>query len=116
MNCKPGDLAVITGERPGISPDGLTGLFVTVLYRAPDNGTVTAPDGTHINGGFGCWLCEASRAVRVLAINDGGYVSRKYLVVWDGWLRPIRDPGDDAVDEMVLLVGKPRVTSNEVMA
>lgn len=83
MNCEPGDLAVVIR-----SPDERNiGLIVKVLEAHPYL--------------FGWWYVDT--AGRGYAANrNGAPVSGSRRVrVRDTDLRPIRDPGDDAVDEML---------------
>lgn len=47
------------------------------------------------------WLIEGRNLMTV------GAGIRHYAVAGDQTLQPIRDPGDDAVDQMVQLLGKP---------
>jgi hypothetical protein len=84
MNCKPGDLAVIV--KVGPLAKGLLGRFVTVLRPHKDSLGVY-------------WDYEP-----LLQTVDGYVVA----AVEDECLRPIRDPGEDAVDEMVQKLGKPQ--------
>lgn len=92
MNCRPGDLAVIV--KPG-SPN--YGRFVTVreLYdgRRPFIGTFYR--GWH---GEPAWIVEGTDLVLV---SPKGRTFAPWHVVHDEWLRPIRDPGEDAKDEML---------------
>lgn len=82
MNCKPGDLAQIV--RALYDPEHV-GKIVTCRQWAPD-------------AWGGAWATDP-----VLRRSSSG----AKLVWHDDDLRPIRDPGDDAIDEMVLIVGKP---------
>lgn len=77
LNCKPGDLAIIVVPK-GISGSEHAGKIVRVT-------TLRLADS---------WNYEPS-----LPRLDGGF----YLGIVDEYLRPIRDPGDDAVDETLLL-------------
>lgn len=77
MNCRPGDLAVICGEFRRNS-----GHFVEVLRLDFDLD----------------WECIALSSL----LTNQGLVDRGALVsIDDASLRPIRDPGDDAQDEML---------------
>jgi hypothetical protein len=88
MNVKPGDLAIMV--TCGI--DRAVGLIVEVLTAATDKG-------------FGpMWNCSAVSGAK----SDTGFcLPGERCLIPDAWLRPIRDPGDDAVDEMLLLVPSP---------
>ena len=81
MNCKPGDLAVIVFAP--YDPQHL-GKIVTVKHR--------------IELGFGIdWVCDPQL-----------FCNNEQAIAWnERSLRPIRDPGDDAVDEFLALTGKP---------
>lgn len=97
MNCKPGDLARIIHPRE-------YGRIVTVLYAAPSGEDFTLPDGQkHKAIPPGGWVCEAAGEgfVARVWIRDGQTTTRvaKYVCIYDEYLRPIRDPGDDARDE-----------------
>ena len=80
MNCKQGDLAIIVGILPGYPGYKCNGMIVKCVSLIPDYD-------------IAAWIIEPEI--------DG------FLGVADVNLRPIRDPGDDAVDEMVQLHGKP---------
>lgn len=103
MNCKPGDLAYVVARVAAIR-----GRIVTVLHAAPTgadfilpNGTLhaaIAPDGNH------WWLCELVTAVKIPWTLDGRlwrHFDGRYTPIPDRDLRPIRDPGEDAVDELL---------------
>ena len=84
-NCRPGDLAVVVKEF-GVP---MYGGYVLRVVR-----------WHHTTGG---WICEPQ-------LRDEHGV----LIAWcDDHLRPIRDPGDDAVDEMLQRVGKPESAAIE---
>ncbi len=80
MNCKPGDLAIVVAA-PAIAKRAIGSIVRCV----------------ELFDGFGTgpmWTVEPPAA---------GH----YWGIKDRWLRPIRDPGDDAVDEVLQLVGAP---------
>ncbi len=87
MNCQPGDLAFIVAPYLDLA---MRGLPVKVV-RADDGRSLVVSKSGDLSCGRGrpCWLVDG---------ND----SRLPMVIADQYLRPIRDPGDDAVDEMVL--------------
>lgn len=96
MNCKPGDLAVIVGSLP--AGRFLIGRFVEVIERAPD--TQQGP----------AWLVRLQNEIVNPLTNERGIEG----VAADCWLRPIRDPGDDAQDETLQWLpvpGKERETA-----
>lgn len=79
MNCRPGDLAMVVDT----IHKHLLGRIITVHNLAGENQ-------------FGpCWNYSGN-----LVSSTG-----RLEYVEDCCLKPIRDPGDDAVDEMVELVG-----------
>lgn len=98
MNCKPGDLAFLA-----IPPRAeFAGLVVEVL-RAGKPQRLKKPFG-HLSGAS--WWVRASRAcmtTRGIALTE--------FVLPDAALKPIRDPGDDAVDESLLWL---RVPTKEI--
>lgn len=82
MRCEPNDLDVIIfGEVT--DPNMWVGTIVRVLEV--------------VNGRY--WTFDGPKLVHP--------VFGECTAVADHALRPIRDPGDDAVDEMTLLAGKP---------
>jgi hypothetical protein len=83
MNCKPGDLAVIV--KPGTTHRNLGKLVVVKNLLWDDMWNVEALSPCHKeNGRYETW----------------GFIE-------DHRLRPLRDPGDDAVDETILWLGSP---------
>lgn len=100
MNCKPGDLAIIVAPN---SPNRDRIVRCIRLLRAGEEMSiggfefVATSDGTFwaVEG----WINGAGPDGVVTEVPGGP--------VRDRWLRPIRDPGDDAVDEMLLRVGLP---------
>lgn len=84
MNCKPGDLAVI------------------VRAELPENiGLLVHVQNAGTEGEFGWeWLIYSDKPTRSVWISTGmeAYPSCDAFMP-DAWLRPIRDPGDDAKDE-----------------
>lgn len=81
MNCKPGDLAVVVR-----SDAGNEGKIVRCL-RIVD-GWLEGLDGS----GLGEPVWEVDRVLRACDGSEDNLIN-------DSYLRPIRDPGDDAVDE-----------------
>ena len=82
MNCKPNDLAIC--------------IHSEVHERI---GTIVEVVGPAADGAPGWWTIKSDNAPCPSPL---GWKAR------DAWLRPIRDPGDDATDEMVLIAGKPQ--------
>jgi hypothetical protein len=84
MNCKPNDMAMVIRSQ---YPDMLGRIIrVTTLLKLND----VPEEQVH------AWLYEGD-----LRTDTGGRIA----AAEDCCLRPIRDPGDDAVDEMVELCG-----------
>jgi hypothetical protein len=97
MNCKPHELAQIMSNFPDC--DEAIGMIVRL-------GANTVPQP---KSGAICWELQETLIVR----DSVGL--RYFIAIADDCLRPIRDPGDDAVDEIVQIVGAPNrdiVTSN----
>lgn len=95
--CRAGDLARI------VHPSAY-GKLVSVLYAAPD-GNLILPDGVkafHSSGERG-WIIQMLGEPIEAAYWAQGYRTTRlarYAACADRWLRPIRDPGDDAIDEI----------------
>ena len=87
MNCKPGDLAVIVR----VSLERHKNLIGKVIQ-------VTKPYFSEV-GQCMAWRYEGSDLVGATGIPIYG--------VYDWELSPIRDPGDDAVDEVIQRIGTP---------
>ena len=96
MNVKPGDLARIV--RPYLVSE-VIGLPVTVVRAGAENETVFTRQGEYCEntgpGGIG-WLCDARHP---------GFP----CFIGDAFLRPIRDPGEDAQDESLSWLPVPTV-------
>jgi hypothetical protein len=93
MNCKPGDLAITLS--PHQETNRLRDKLVTVLdVQVPD--VFGFGPGWLIEGRLGLTgLVDVTRALPGEMV--GSDMDRMYFP--DAWLRPIRDPGPDAVDE-----------------
>lgn len=87
MNCKPGDLAVVVREDPGCEEN--IGAFLRVL-----DADLCAP------GEWRC-VCEYRSLMCLSVVTNTISPTKPGEEVWfmDSQLRPIRDPGEDAVDE-----------------
>ncbi|KAF1003323.1 MAG: hypothetical protein GAK28_04762 [Luteibacter sp.] len=107
MNCKPGDLARIIG--PSTSPNrdrivrcirllarGEEMVLDGISFLAASHGEFWAVEGR---------LVGENPMGRMVIVNGGP--------IGDQWLRPIRDPGDDAVDETLQRLPAP--SRDEVM-
>jgi hypothetical protein len=86
MNCKPGDLAVVI-KATDEHEHGWIGKVVRVVRLI----------GSGLDGSSQCWEYEGTRLIHPLYGSCIG--------IADIALRPIRDPGPDAVDEMVAKLG-----------
>lgn len=108
MNCKPDDLAVVIRTR---NPN-LVDRLVTVLYAAPVGVRFRLPDRQmHQEVPQGFWVCEFCSPVEAkIGLNGGEIEARmtRFAPIPDRNLRPIRDPGPDAVDETLLRLPAPR--------
>lgn len=83
MNCKPGDLAIIVKTGTGKN----VGKIVRVLRKAAFDGLVKPDGGTR----YGVvWQTDT---------NLEAFNGTRHPYALDEYLRPIRDPGDDAQDE-----------------
>ena len=91
MNCKQGDVAVIVRSYAGNE-----GKIVRCLRLLKNDMAWVGIDG--ITEKFPTW--EIDRQLK-------GWKGDTSCYVADYKLRPIRDPGDDATDEMIVLLGKP---------
>lgn len=90
MNCKPGDLAIVVSVKHGYENWAIGQVTRCVRFLGFSEGREgVIPDD--------CWEIEPLC----------GPLGHVYSRISDSALRPIRDPGDDAIDEMVLIVGKP---------
>jgi hypothetical protein len=76
MNCKPGEMAFIwqAGANGEAWADGLIVRCLT----------------SFMEGEYACWIIEKP------LMSPAGQI---YTSVYDGVLKPVRDPGDHAVDE-----------------
>ena len=92
MNCKPGDLARVIST-PETRDAGVVDWFfkLTVLDGQTDFGNAPA------------WRYEGPERTTP----EGRWKGLRIEAVGDHILRPIRDPGDDAVDETLLRVPSP---------
>lgn len=90
MNCKPGDFAMIVAA----SRMGHAGKIVRVVRLA------SADDLKAIGLKFepSVWVLDTP----LMTVCGFEVALQK-----DAWLRPIRDPGDDAVDEVIQRIGTP---------
>ena len=105
LRCKPGDLAVVIGSC-SLHPDS-DGVLVRVLERAPDAAVFRLPDGVPTYGGPDRWVIEFTRPLRIKLWSDAWRLA-PFACCLDAKLRPIRDPGDDAVDEVLQRVPTPK--------
>jgi hypothetical protein len=95
MNCKQGDLAILVRSNAGNEGK----LFRCAVWLGSDHyGPAAINDVWH-----------AVTLQRVTSDVGSVYEAGDLVKVSDSQLRPIRDPGDDAVDEMLLIVPSPAV-------
>jgi len=97
MNCKPGDLARIVKMAPQ-EPRSLDSI-VTVLHA----GRPGFYPAVGLIGEQPVWIVECSTP---LTLAHTGKKGRRFAVP-DAFLRPIRDPGDDATDETLAWLPSP---------
>lgn len=104
MNCKQGDLAVIVGFSP--KHPHITGRIVEVICAAPTDHAFQLPDGKrHLACGPGAWIVCFQNAVDLTGIR--GRSSALYAACPDSKLRPLRDPGENVSDEILVIAGLP---------
>ena len=92
LNCKPGDLAVVI-KSP--FPENV-GRYVVVQRES------------QVFDGDFCWAITCATPLLGYFSPGGELGGSRDSYMPDAWLRPIRDPGVSAVDEMVQRVGAPR--------
>lgn len=100
MNCKPGDLArVIANSKRCI---GLTRDVLVTVHALPPpinrHGDIRLPDGCTSQAEASDWLIEFPSPVVIQRLS-GNFRQTRWVTCADKYLRPIRDPGDDARDE-----------------
>lgn len=84
MRCKPGDLAVI----------------VSATNPENRNRIVEVLDKHCMQQDYFCWLVRCSTPLAVMTFEGRGTKQHwREAYVPDAWMRPIRDPGEDAQDE-----------------
>jgi len=99
--CKPDDLAVIIRD-PDIEN---IGQLVRVLRPAGDHYYIPENELGRLH-----WECEVLGRVKTIWPWGTGWTERGGCVAClDADLRPIRDPGKDATDEMVERLGSPYI-------
>lgn len=96
MNCKPGDLAVVRGAD---WTKELNNRYVVVQRLAMDFEWQPVPGSRHAHSAV--WICipASGGTLPVRKLESGRLVEEASRPIGDRFLRPIRDPGDDAVDE-----------------
>lgn len=101
MRCKPGELAVVVAEDMGCEAN------IGAVVRVLADQETERPDW--IQSGEWMVVCEG-RPLACIDVDDGAVYevpAGEWLTAWDHHLVPIRDPGEDAVDEMVRRVPPP---------
>ena len=99
MNCKPGDLAVTVNM---LNPMN-NGRLVRVLRAALDGELIVVGGARFVLQSSGpCWLCESEGPYEfeVRSLDTAISAYGKSRPIADRFLRPLRDPGEDASDEM----------------
>lgn len=102
MNVRKGDLAYVTS---GSRTPGLAGRFVIVeeFFDGPDE----VEGDFYLGEGGPSWVCRSAQNGGRLPVVSRPYTPgqpvkmRMRRVIMDEILRPIRDPGDDAVDKVL---------------
>lgn len=95
LNCRPGNLAFIIKGRPEA-----IGRVVQVIERAPEC-EFRMPCGGMTESKPNCWLVKFDSPLSTYTLM-GLPTKVTYGAARDEHLHPIRDPGDDAVDETLL--------------
>lgn len=109
LNCRPGDTARI------VAPGPYYGRLVDILEAAPVGVYFKLPDGnTQVPCGAGEWVIELLGSPIPVRLESGRHRLTHVGVAPDTALRPIRNPGDDAVDEMVAKLGPAPMTLTEI--
>lgn len=98
MNCRKGDLAIIVKSWAGNEGKIVRCLFID----AERSGYETLAPGGIVHPPEPIWIIDQEIP---------GFDGSLSNYIADSQLRPIRDPGDDATDEMVLIAGKPQEVS-----
>lgn len=99
MNCRPGDLCRLLAPGRSISCP-LCG--ESAIAVKPDTLVIV----THHDGI--AWALQEPILVTV-SLKCGATIVARCTAIRDAALKPIRDPGDDAVDETLIYAGDPRV-------
>lgn len=102
LNCKPGDLAVVV--RAAMTPEML-GRFVSVVRRADPSEYDNSNETRFV------WMVRSAVSGEKLPTTYGSNIrfddERPFV---DQWLKPIRDPGQDAQDETLTWLPVPSTT------
>lgn len=107
LNCRPGDLAILIEDLWMGSP--ISDERVTFCKA----GTIVRCVSLDVDN---CWRLEEPRSFAITFTGPVYVVVTGVLTgIRDGVLRPIRNPGDDAVDEMVAKVGPAPMTLTELL-
>ncbi len=91
MNCRPGDLAIVFHAEGFGLHAAINRLLIGRIVRVMELGVPTDPN---------CYAALVWRFEKPVCL---AYSGRKVTVFGcaDNCLRPLRDPGDDALDEML---------------
>lgn len=105
MNCRPGDLARVLSPGRRISCPLCGDSAIAVK---PDTlVVVTTHDGI-------AWILQEPIIVNV-SLKCGAHIIARCTALEDRCLKPIRDPGPDAIDEIVAKVGPAPMTLTELL-
>jgi hypothetical protein len=110
MNVRPGDIARIVHPEAYGSLVLVHTLITSPVHKLTDGWPAAGPisvgkwEVEMLGLPIEVWRWKDDRAFREPA---------KFAACDDKWLRPIRDPGDDAVDEMLQRTGKPETAAIE---
>ncbi len=91
MNCQKGDLAIMVGDPNHQGPTINVGKIVKCLELMPA--------GFHFRGK------EPEPIWRTDGKFHAGEMQHEFM--YDKWLKPLRDPGPDAIDETIQRLGTP---------
>lgn len=102
--CWPGCIAWVTN---GASTPGLAGRFVQVIREVSFGEVICGRVTVETIPGV-TWLCRPASGKTLPGLGILGVVfEAPERPIADAILQPFLEPGEDAVDEMVLLVGAP---------
>jgi len=100
MNCKPGDLAIVHGAT--WTPE-LNNRFVIVMRIAREE------EYSSVGPPCVVWICRPASGgtLPVRHVSTGELIHAHMRPIGDPYLKPIRDPGEDAQDETLQWLSVP---------